>query len=241
MQGVKPTEPLLQSTLDQPLNDLSISRLHWWLFGASVLLVTLPVFVQAPLVRQWPTFSLLLSCGWVGIGGYLRIQPRFQVWGDLLIGFTLAWFAGSIYWGWFRWEPLLHIPLEAIALPFAIWAWRAAWCRVGMAFYLGSLLGTAITDLYFYLVDLIPFWRSLLLVDQSQAFAILQEALFKVQTPWGTSWATALIVALCVIGVVPLLPGDSKMDNRLYRWVFSGAVLGTLMVDSLFLLVATQF
>jgi hypothetical protein len=236
MQGTKITEPLLQST-----SDISLSRQHWWLFGASILLVTLPVFIQAPLVRQWPTFSLITSLGWVGLGGYWRTQPRFQLWGDLLIGFTLAWFAGSIYWGWFRWEPLLHIPLEAIALPFAVWAWQASWCRVGMGFYLGSLLGTAITDLYFYLVNLIPFWRSLLIVDQSQAFGVLQAALVKVQTPWGSSWAIALIAALCVIGITPLFPGAPNPDQRLYRWVFSGAVLGTLMVDSLFLLVATRF
>ncbi|PZD74290.1 hypothetical protein C1752_01314 [Acaryochloris thomasi RCC1774] len=241
MQGVKPTEPLVQPVLDSPKIDILESRLHWWLFGASVLLVTLPVFVQAPLVRQWPTLSLLASLGWLGTGSYLRTRPRLQLWGDLLIGFTLAWFAGSIYWGWFRWEPLLHIPLEAIALPFAIWAWRASWCRVGMGFYLGSLLGTAITDLYFYLVDLIPFWRSLLRVDQTQAFTVLQSALVKVQTPWGSGWAMALILALCVIGIVPLLSGSMDHDRRLYRWVFSGAVLGTLMVDSLFLLVATRF
>lgn len=241
MQGVKPNESLVPSTLDHSKIEIPKSRLHWWLFGASVLLVTLPVFVQAPLVRQWPTFSLLTSLVWLGMGFYLRSQPRLQLWGDLLIGFTLAWFAGSIYWGWFRWEPLLHIPLEAIALPFAVWAWQASLCRVGMGFYLGSLLGTAITDLYFYLVDLIPFWRSLLRVDQTQALTVLQAALAKVQTPWGSGWAAALIVALCMIGFMPLLPRNTDHESRLYRWVFSGAVLGTLMVDSLFLLVATRF
>lgn len=232
MQGIKPTEPLLQSSFNQ-----SLSRQYGWLFGASVLLVTLPVFVQAPLVRHWPGLSLLASLGWVLLGFYLRTWTRYHRWGDLIIGFTLAWFAGSIYWGWFRWEPLLHIPIEAIALPLAIWGWRTACCRIGMAFYLGSLLGTAITDLYFYLVDLIPFWRELLQVDQSQAFAVLQDALVQVQTPWGLGWAMVLILALCALGVIPLLTGS----DRIHRWVFSGAVLGTLMVDGLFLLVATQF
>jgi hypothetical protein len=235
MQGIKPTEPLFQSRSEHP-----VSHQQWWFLGASILMVTLPVFVQAPLVRQWPILSLLASCGWLGCGFYLRRHPqsRLPQWGDLLIGFTLSWFAGSIYWGWFRWEPLLHIPLEAIALPFAICAWRAAWCRVGMAFYLGSLLGTVMTDLYFYLVDLMPYWRSLLQIEPTQAFAVLQEALAKVQTPWGLGWAAALIVALCLIGIVPLA---GSTDDRLPRWVFSGAVLGTLIVDGLFLLVAAQF
>ncbi len=235
MQGVKPAEPIFQ-----PILEPIVSRQHWWLFGASVLLVTLPVFVQAPLVRQWPSFSLFASLGWIGLGSYLRTRPRTHLWGDLLIGFALAWFAGSIYWGWFRWTPLLHIPIEAIALPLAIWAWQASWCRVGMGFYLGSLLGTAITDLYFYIVDLFPFWRSLLKIDQAQALTVLQAALIQVQTPWGSGWAMALIAALCLIGILPLLTNRSEARD-LPRWVFSGAVLGTLMVDSLFLLVATQF
>ncbi|MGB7417015.1 MAG: DUF3120 domain-containing protein, partial [Thermosynechococcaceae cyanobacterium] len=196
--------------------------------------------VQAPLVRQWPIFSLWASLGWIGLGFYLRTQSRLQLWGDLLIGFTLSWFAGSIYWGWFRWEPMLHLPLEAIALPFAIWAWRASWCRTGMAFYIGSLLGTVITDVYFYIVDLIPFWRSLLKIDQTQAVSVLQEALVRVQTPWGSGWAMVLIAVLCIIGIAPLRP-TQREDDIQPRWVFSGAVLGTLMVDSLFLLVATRF
>lgn len=49
-----------------------------------------------------------------------------------------------------------------------------------------------------------------------------------------------LIAVLCIIGIAPLRP-TQREDDIQPRWVFSGAVLGTLMVDSLFLLVATRF
>ena len=215
----------------------------WLLFGIAVVLVSLPVFVQAPLVRSWPWLSLGVTLGWLLISRWMLARPSAQIWGDLLWGFALAWFAGSIYWGWFRTEPLLHLPLESLGLPLVWWAWKGAWGKVGMGFYLGSLLGTAITDLYFYGIDLIPYWRSLIQADQGQAAIILQQALAQIQTPMGQGWATVLILGLVLIAVCPLASPDCRAGRpqKLHWWVFSGAVVGTLLVDSLFLLVATQF
>lgn len=123
---------------------------------ASGFLVSVPVFFQAPLVRTAPWLSLALTLLWVAIACGLRQRENTEIWGDLLWGFSWSWLAGAIYWGWLRYEPFLHLPVEAIGLPFALWGLWQKRGLVGHLFYLGSLLGTAITDIYFYLTDLIP-------------------------------------------------------------------------------------
>jgi hypothetical protein len=93
----------------------------WQVFAAAAFLVSIPVFFQAPLVRYLPWFSLAMTAGWFGLGWTLIKRPSTKLWGDLLLGFSWSWLAGSIYWGWYRWEPLIHLPVEAIGLPFALW------------------------------------------------------------------------------------------------------------------------
>jgi len=204
-------------------------RQPWLMFAAAIFLVAVPVFFQAPLVRVAPLLSLDVLLVWWGIALLMRSRPALEPWGDLLVGFAWTWLAGTIYWGWLRWEPLLHLPIEAIGLPFTILAIRRRDVHIGHWFYLGSLVGTALTDLYFYLVDLIPHWRSLMVVEPDFAAPILGEAVLKVQTPWGIGCAIALIAVLVVSGWPPL-----KSPHRLSRWAFSGAVLSTLLVDGLF-------
>jgi hypothetical protein len=205
---------------------------RWLIFLSAVFLVSVPVFIQAPLVRYLPWLSLGLTpvLWWVGSRLSARMQARWV--GDLLLGFTWTWLAGSIYWGWLRWEPYWHIPVEAIGLPFVLAAIARRQSRVGSFFYLGSLFGTAITDLYFYLVDLIPHWRQLMQVEGEQVRPIFQSAIAQMQTPWGTSWAVML--ALLLLGV-SLLPLYSRQGCW---WAFGGAVLSTILVDSLFWLAA---
>ncbi len=183
-QPIQPTSGFLQRVLAK----VRISQ-TWPVFFASVFLVTVPVFFQAPLVRQWPEFSVILTLGWLGISWRLIRQPATWVWGDLLLGFSWSWFTGAIYWGWLRWEPLLHLPVEAIGVPFAIWCLYRGWGKVGNWFYLGSLFGTAVTDGYFYIAGLIPSWRQLMHVEPALALPIFQNALQIVTTPWGISWA----------------------------------------------------
>jgi hypothetical protein len=103
---------------------------------------------------------------------------------------------------------------------------------VGNFFYLGSLLGTALTDVYFYIVDLIPYWRQLMQVELELAPPILQSAVAQVQTPWGQGWALILALVLLTIGIFPL------RYQQLHWWAFSGAVLSTILVDGLFWLAA---
>ncbi len=207
---------------------IAITGQHWRLFAVAVLLVSVPVFVQAPLVRSLPLISLLATLAGWAVSKRLSSQPKTQVWGDLLLGFTWTWLAGSLYWGWFRWEPYFHLPIESIGLPFAVWGIARNQGKIGHFFYLGSLLGTAITDVYFYLVDLIPYWRALMQVDEEFARPIFHSAIAQVQTPWGTGLASVLVISLLSFSFLPL------RSSKLHWWVFGGAVLSTILVDGLF-------
>jgi len=201
----------------------------------AAFLVSVPVFLQAPLVRYYPEISLGLTIFWVGLGIWLLKQAKINLWGDLLLGFSWSWLAGSLYWGWWRWEPLLHIPMEAIGLPFVLWGLYKGRGKVGNLFYLGSLLGTAITDLYFYLTGLIPYWRQLMTVelDPNLVSPIFHNALARIETPWGISWAIVLLNLLLAIGIYPL------QKRVCHWWAFSGAVLSTILVDGLFWITAS--
>jgi len=204
----------------------------WAVFGVSAFLVSVPVFFQAPLVRLLPWLSLVLTGVIVLMARSLTRRADTWVLGDLTYGFAWTWLAGTIYWGWFRWEPLLHLPIEAIALPFAIIGLRRTQLPVGHGFYLGSLVGTALTDLYFYLVNLIPHWRHLMQVSPDQMSTVFQSALTQMQTPWGVANAVLVLALLLIAGLLPL------RSQHLHYWAFSGAVLSTVMVDGLFLWVA---
>ncbi|MEO0947549.1 MAG: DUF3120 domain-containing protein [Cyanobacteria bacterium J06641_5] len=204
-----------------------VSPLQMWL--AAGFLVSVPVFAQAPLVRLLPWASLVLTLGWLGLGVWLWRRSQTAVWGDLIVGFTWSWFAGSIYWGWWRWEPIIHIPIEALAVPLAMWCLWRGFGKIGNWFYLGSLLGTAVTDGYFWSIGLIDAWREVVRVpDPALASPILQAALVKVQTPWGLGSAAFLASFLLIVGLV------ARQQEELHWHAFSGAVLFTLLVDGLF-------
>ena len=203
------------------------------MFLAAGFLVSVPVFIQAPLVRLFPEISLLMTGVWLWLAFYLMKQERTQHWGDLLWGFSWSWLAGSLYWGWWRWEPLIHLPVESIGLPVAIWGLWRGWPKIGNFFYLGSLLGTGITDGYFYLTGLIPHWRQLMQVEPTLATPIFQASLAQVQTPWGMSWAVILANILLGVGLWAM----QKPDR--HWWALAGAVLSTILVDSLFWLAAS--
>ncbi len=213
---------------------MSSQNQQWLLFIAASFLVSIPVFFQAPLVRLWPLLSLVLTPAWIGLSLNLLKRETTRLWGDLLLGFSWTWFAGSLYWGWLRWQPYWHLPVEAIALPLVLYFLYRGQLKIGSWFYLGSLLGTSITDIYFYWVDLIPQWRQLMQVDFALAMPIFQVALNKMQTPWGMNCALLLSTILLVLSLAAL------KTKQIQHWGFSGAVFSTLLVDGLFWLTATQ-
>jgi Protein of unknown function (DUF3120) len=203
----------------------------WRILFAAAFLVSVPVFIQAPLVRTLPIVSLVGTIIWSWLSLYLSQRERTRSWGELLTGFTWTWLSGSLYWGWLRSEPLWHLPVEAIALPLALWGFRKNWCSIGVWFYLGSLFGTTITDTYFYAVDLIPAWRQIMLTPD-QAELIFQTALMQMNTPLGWTWAIGLLSLLATTGFL------SFRINTLPAMAFSGAVVSTIVVDGLFWVVA---
>ncbi|MEY3827674.1 MAG: hypothetical protein RLZZ148_2494 [Cyanobacteriota bacterium] len=103
---------------------------------------------------------------------------------------------------------------------------------MGNLFYLGSLLGTAITDLYFYVTNLIPYWREVMQVEPDLAGSVLQRALLEISNPWGVAWGLVLVSLLLAGGFFSWQKGRGD-------WLaFSGAILSTILVDSLFLIAA---
>ncbi|MBD2327373.1 DUF3120 domain-containing protein [Alkalinema sp. FACHB-956] len=219
-----------ESPVSAPFFQFSLSQ-RWRVIAGSVFLISVPVFFQAPLVRSLPAVSLTSTIVWAWLSIYLSQQSKTRIWGELLTGFTWTWLAGSLYWGWLRWEPTLHLPIEAMALPIALWGLARGWCKIGNFFYLGSLLGTAITDLYFYAVDLIPAWRQLM-QEPSEVEAIFHGALARMSTPWGQLWVILLGALLLAIGLRTI------RSSSLHWLAFSGAVLSTILVDGLFWIAA---
>lgn len=174
----------------------------------------------------------MLTVGLIGMGWRLLNQQKTQLWGDLLLGFTWTWLAGSLYWGWLRWEPFLHLPVESIGLPFVLLGIARKPNKIGSFFYLGSLLGTVVTDVYFYLMDLIPYWRKLMVVGEQLTQPIFQSAIAQIRTPLGIYWAIILLILLLIVSLLPL------RSKQPHWWAFSGAVLSTILVDGLFWLAA---
>ena len=201
-------------------------------FAASAFLVAVPVFIQAPLVRILPALSLAATALWLLLGWNWLKKPHLNLWGDLIVGFSWTWLAGAIYWGWFRWNPYIHLPIEAVGLPIVLVLMRYGKAKIGNYFYLGSLFGTAITDLYFYCVGLIPYWRQLMISPPAEAGQILHTALLRMETYEGVGWAIVLLSLLIMLGTIPLRSRSTSW------WAFSGAVLSTILVDSLFFVAA---
>ena len=122
-------------------------------------MVVLPVFLQAPWVRLDP-FSATLFTGVLVAAGLVMHQSRSQTTSDLgslLVGFSGSWLAGCIFWGWLRAHPVLHLPVEAFAVPVALGGLQGRW-RLAATFYLSSLVGTACTDLAMAATGVMQFW-----------------------------------------------------------------------------------
>ncbi|MGF1520280.1 MAG: DUF3120 domain-containing protein [Nodosilinea sp.] len=216
------------------LDWVAASRLQLQVFAASLALVILPVFVQAPLVRYFPWVSLVMTPLWLGLGAWMMKRPRLHLWGDLVVGFGWIWLTGSLYWGWFRWDPIVHLPIEALGLPIALACLHRGWGRVGSYFFLGSLLGTAVTDLYINWMHLFPTWRQLMLVNPDVAPLVLRAASASLESDVAACRAIVLVLFLLVATAIAL-----TTSRQLAWWAFGGAVFSTLIVDGLFFLTAS--
>lgn len=195
----------------------------------AVVLVGVPVFLQAPWVRAAPLAAALFTVPLMALAILLerRSSGPSQELGALLMGFSGSWLGGSLFWGWARLHPLWHLPIEAFALPLAVAGLGSRW-RMSGAFYLASLLGTAATDGAIALTGLMDLWPQVLKAPLTEAPLLLQEAGARVLEPQ----------ALCLI--LPLAALLVATCRQLWRAggigrVSAATLAATLAVDGLFL------
>ena len=174
LEGKEQLESKFHDELDS-FNSNFLSRpisLRLW----SSFFVILPIFVQAPWVRFEPltalsfTFIILLS-------GFLlsrKESDKSFIIGSLLLGVSGSWLGGCLFWGWLSPYPILHIPVEAVVLPFAMVGIGTKW-KIGSSFYISSLFGTAITDLTIFMTGIMDQWREVIKADSDSAPLILQK------------------------------------------------------------------
>ena len=200
------------------------------------MLVVLPVFVQAPWVREQPFSSCLFGFVLLSVGVITQsIAPsRWKDFGALLVGFSGSWLAGSLFWGWLASHPLLHLPVEAFALPLAITGLQTRW-RLGCAFYLASLVGTAFTDLAMALTGVMTLWPAVVGASTTEATVLLQDAATFVLRP--SSLLTVIAAGAIIVQLVQYCRHRSSLANATDKtWGVAAAVLfTTLLIDGLFL------
>lgn len=196
----------------------------------AVLLVTLPVFLQAPWVRTDPFSACLFTAFLLALGLGLDRLPASRGIGQLLVGFSGSWLAGSVFWGWCRLHPLCHLPVEAFALPIALAGLGSRW-RLAAGFYLASLVGTAATDAVIASCGLMPFWPQVLASPPAAAVDLLQQAAHQVLLP-----LPLLVVA--VAASLLLLACRRLWHSGPLGQVWGATLATTLAVDGLFLAAA---
>ena len=202
-------------------------------------LVLLPVFLQAPWVRVHPFSAGLFTAVLLAIAIALGLQPipSRSTAGALLLGFSGSWLAGTVFWGWLRIHPAWHLPVEAMALPLALTGLSSRW-RVGCAFYLSSLLGTALTDLAMALTGVMQLWPQVLNAPIDQAQPLLHEAALTLRDP-GSLVILAAFSSLILALAQALRQRHARSLTSDPSWSVAASVLiTTLMVDGLFLLFA---
>ena len=148
------------------------NTLRFW----SSFFVILPIFLQAPWVRFQPNSALIFTLFIVATAIFLTSEPskKFFIIGSLLFGVAGSWLGGSLFWGWLSAHPILHIPVEAVALPLALVGLGTKW-KIGSSFYIASLFGTAITDLTIFLLGLMDQWMEVINADVDIAPILLQK------------------------------------------------------------------
>jgi len=198
-------------------------------------MVVLPVFLQAPWVHIHPISALLFTVVIFCAGFFLgnNLSDKWFAVGSLLIGVSGSWFGGCLFWGWLRSQPVLHLPVESIALPFALLALNTRW-RLGASFYLASLLGTAFTDLMIVCTGVMKSWPQVVNAPLNNASELLSETAQNLLNPLSIFliFSAAVIILLIAIWMKRrAIPGSSSNGAWL---VASAALTTTLWVDGLF-------
>ena len=205
----------------------------------SSFFVILPIFVQAPWVRFEP-ISALCTTFVILSTGFLLSRKEADKWfiiGSLLLGVSGSWLGGCLFWGWLSAYPILHIPVEAVALPLAMVGLGTKW-KIGSSFYISSLFGTAITDLTIFLTGIMDQWKEVITADSDNAPLILQktsENLIQLKS------LSIIILTALLLWFISKEVFNSAMPNSTNGkalLVSSYVIQTTLIVDGIFIVLA---
>tara|TARA_B100000212_G_scaffold175465_1_gene132096 strand:+ start:333 stop:1100 length:768 start_codon:yes stop_codon:yes gene_type:complete len=215
-----------------------LTQAHTLRFWSSFFVI-LPIFLQAPWVRFQPHSALLFTFFILATGIFLSSEPskKYFIIGSLLLGVAGSWLGGSLFWGWLSAHPILHIPVEAVALPLALVGLGTKW-KIGSSFYIASLFGTAITDLTIFFTGLMDQWMEVINADSEIAPLILQktsEYLFNIKP---LSIIFIIGFALYLLSRKIAKYSSINTSNGRSSLVSSYVLQTTLIVDGIFILLA---
>ena len=205
----------------------------------SSFFVILPIFVQAPWVRIEPisalcvTFIILLSAFFLS----RKESNKWFIVGSLLLGVSGSWLGGCLFWGWLSAYPILHIPVEAVALPLALVGLGTKW-KIGSSFYLSSLFGTAITDITIFLTGIMDQWREVITADSESAPLILQKTSENLLQFKSLSIIVLVALILWFISKEIFNYAIANSTNGKALLVSSYVIQTTLIVDGIFIFLA---
>jgi len=205
----------------------------------SSFFVILPIFVQAPWVRLEPISALCFTFV-ILFGAFVLNQKGSNKWftvSSLLLGVSGSWLGGCLFWGWLSPFPILHIPVEAVALPLALIGFGTNW-KIGSSFYISSLFGTAVTDITIFLIGIMDQWRQVITADSETAPQILQktsENLIQIK-----SLSIIIFVALILWFISKEIFDFATIHtaNGKALLVSSYVIQTTLIVDGIFIVLA---
>ncbi len=213
----------------------SSKTLRFW----AAFFVILPIFFQAPWVRFQPNSALLFTFFILSTAIFLTSEPskKYFIIGSLLFGVSGSWLGGSLFWGWLSSHPILHIPVEAVALPLAIVGLGTKW-KIGSSFYISSLFGTAMTDVAIYFTGIMDQWMEVINADSEIAPIILQKTSENL-----LAFRPVLIISLTGIFLWFISQkiayyASINPTNKRSLLVASYVLQTTLVVDGIFILLA---
>ncbi len=218
------------------MSEIYLSRERSLQFWSSALVV-LPVFLQAPWVHFYPLSALLFTFVLLAFGFGLGqfVEGKWVLIGSLVVGVSGSWLGGSLFWGWLRVHPVLHLPIEAIAMPLALLGLNTKW-RIGASFYLSCLLGTAFTDLMMVLTGVMKGWPIVVNSSFEDASLRLNQIALNLLNPLSVFLLTIAALLIVVIANQMYIRGNLNTPSGSSWLVASAALTTTLWVDGLFFL-----
>jgi len=205
----------------------------------SSFFVILPIFIQAPWVRLEPVSALCFT--FLILGGAFVLhkkQPKkYFILSSLLFGVSGSWLGGCLFWGWLSPYPILHIPVEAVVLPFALIGLGTNW-KIGSSFYISSLFGTAATDITIFLLGIMDQWRQVITADSETAPLILQKTSENLIQIKSLSIIVLVALALWFISKEIFDYATINTTNGKALFVSCYVIQTTLIVDGIFIFLA---